>query len=633
MQSMENFLSVKKLPTEKESGEGFDNEKKEKGIRFFIDSFEKEKSADKKFDILRNFLDIEPEGEILDFIERFSEDLIAQNKKIWDEDREFANEFESVADDDDTVLRPLVSCFVEILKKTKGTEYQPRGEEISIMLLKNWDDFEVDYFYDFIGELNGWQDKKQAEKALAENEFIAMHKESGFDEKIEGWPEDIKSWSTANINFIKIKNNAIDSLGEIGTKKSVDFLIEEFVKGKRSACNNELAKAFDKIDPEYAKDRLIELVDSNDEIVKVNSIMILYRLQFGDPPEIRALLKNTVNGLACRKFHEIIEQTKLNRDELKALFKNEKNISDEEIEKITHNLINKAGRVLVEYSSEIGKGGKADKDKLFKELDAIEKNSVLFASVYKAMDKKEIKFEDLEGVEFEKKTANDLSNEEIGQMMKIYAKNYEYNQKFQEAILKNFENILKERKDKTILYMFKENGEVVAFNRFDGTGKGRKYFGSFNVKPIMSGADIGKALMKVSLDKEAQDNIIEADCIPYTLISSRYIGGKCGFIVKKLDKDYKKTGVPLFNIERREENKKYHYFNYSDKQIVDEYESKNTNNEYDPGVPRFILKFDPKSAELIKTSDDLINKEGYAISNYVFSKDGKEVYCAFEKDK
>lgn len=364
-----------------------------------------------------------------------------------------------------------------------------------------------------------------------------MHSEFGLDEKIDEFPEDIKASMSANSTFIKTKNEAIDLLGSIGTKESIDFLLKEFVEGKRSAYNNELAKAFDKIDPEYAKEKLIELVNSDDEIVKVNSIMILYKLQFGDPSEIRALLKNTVNDLACRKFHEIIEQTKLSRDELKTLFKNEKNISDEEIEKITQNLINKAGRVLVEYSSEIGKGGEADKDKLFNELENIEKDSFLAASVFKAMDKKEIKFDDLKGAVFENKTADSISDEEKSQMMKIYAKNFEHNKELQKSVLENFENILKNQKDKTVFYMFKKDDKIVAFNRFDEKGGGRKYFGSYNViddMGAMRGSGIGKALIDVSLEKEAENNVIEADCDPGAIISTRYIGPRCGFVVKKL---------------------------------------------------------------------------------------------------
>lgn len=332
------------------------------------------------------------------------------------------------------------------------------------------------------------------------------------------------------------------------------------------------------------------------------------------------------------KYAEIINLIQKNKEDLEALLRNKKGISDEEKEKITRNLISKANQVLVDFSGKIDSGGKINKDDILEELKDVKENMILTASVYKGINKNnEIKFEDLEGVTFEKKTATDLSDMEISQMMKIYSKNYEYNPKFQKAILENFENILKNLKEKTILYLFKEDNEVVAFNRFDEMGDGRKYFGSFNVKPIMGGSEIGKALMRISLEKEAEENEIEADCIPETKISSLYISGNCGFVVKKINPDYKKTGVALFNIERKKENKKYRYGNYSDEEIISEYAKNNPENKYSANSDRFILKFDPKSRDLVSISEKLMNEQKYVISNYIFSKDGKEAYCAFEK--
>lgn len=461
-----------------------------------IEGFKREKSAEKKLDMLENiYKSGDINGEVLDFIDEFSKNLIVEKEKIWQEDHEFADEFESRGDDDDTVIRPFVTICIKIAKKAEGTEYQSRAEEVMMDLLKNWNDFEAEYFYDYIGDLNKW-DREQTKEFLAESEFIAMHKEFGLDEEMDDFPEDIKSWSAINIVFAKTKNKAIESLGEIGSRKSADFLLDEFVSGGRSAHNKELTDVFNKIDPEYAKQKLIELAKSDNEIVKINAIMILYRLQFGESAENKDLVKNSAGDLACRKFHEIIDQTKLTADELKSLLKNEKDISEEEMEKISDNSINKAGQMLVDFSQKAGKGKNADEKEILKTLEDYKTDLILTASVYKGMSKESgIKFEDLKGVEFEKRTATDLSDEEISQMKKIYEKNYEYNPKFQKAIVSNFENILQKMKDKTALYLFKHNGEVIAFNRFDEMPeKGRKYFGSFNVNPVISGSDIGNAL-------------------------------------------------------------------------------------------------------------------------------------------
>jgi len=609
-----------------------DDNRKEENINFLINDFDKEKSIKKKLAILER---ISESGiindEILSLVERFSNNLIAENKKIWEEDEEYASFFEDESDNDDSIIRPFVLRFTEILEKTKRTEYQSRGEKIAIDLLKNWNDFEIDYFYNFLGELNNWDDKEQAKESIVEAEYNTMHLNFGIDENIDAFDENIKRAENLNTDFLHNKNRLINLIGEVGSKKSVDFILEEILKNKRSAHNNEVATAFLKMDPDYAKQKLIELAVDNDEIVRVNSIMTLYRLQFGELNKDGNLEISNKDDMVCHKFHEIIEQIELSREKLENLFKNKKEISDEEIDKIVQNLISKAGQMLIDFSEKVNVSDETDKkDLITQELENYKTDLILTASVYKGMDKENMNFEDLEGVEFEKKNANDLSDEEISQMKNIYARNYKDNPEFQKAILDNFDNILKKSGDNTEVYFYKDKGKVVVFNRFDVMSEGRKYFGSFNVDPTLNSSSIGSSLIKVSMEKESKNNEIEADCIPKTLISSKYIGRNCGFIVKKINSNYKETGVALFNIEKKEDNKKYHYFNYSDKEIIEEYNSKNSDNQYEAGSDKFILKFELKSKELVNMTEELIS-ENYIMSNYFFSKNGKEAYCAFEK--
>ena len=379
------------------------------------------------------------------------------------------------------------------------------------------------------------------------------------------------------------------------------------------------------------------LNQGQDVEVKNNRIKAFLSLELGEKMGEKILnigekLEDSKNADAIfAKYVEIISLTEKSKEELENLFKNRKDISDEEIEKVTQNLISKAGQILIDFSDKIGKGEKTDKGDILNELEKYKADLILTASVYKGINKENVNFEDLEEVELEKKNANDLSDEEIEQMKDIYARNYKYNPEFQKAILDNFDNILKESENKTEIYFYKDNDKIVAFSRFDVIDEGKKYFGSFNVDPVLNSSSIGSSLMEASLEKESVNNEIEADCIPETLISSKYIGGGCGFVVKKINTDYKNTGVALFNIEKRKENKKYHYFNCSEKEIIEEYNSKNSDNQYDSYPERFILRFEPKSKELISTTEKLI-KENYVISNYVFSKNCKEVYCAFEKE-
>lgn len=628
----EEDFSEAELSFKNKTGQNFESDKKETII--LIDNFKKEKSAQEKLNILESLSKEEISDEILNFIENFSKDLIVQKEKIWEEDGEFADEFESSGDDDDTVIRPLVSRCIEILRKTKGTEYQSRGEKVLMNLLKNWNDFETDYFYDYLGESEGWKNKEQVKKSLTENEFIAMHKESGFDEKMDGFPEDIKSWESINVIFIKIKNRAIESLGEIGTRKSVDFLLDEFVSDRRSAHNKELASALDKINPEYAKEKLIELAKSDDEIVKVNAIMILYRLQFGRLEENKYPAMDSASELVCRKFYEIVNQAKLNKEEIKRLFKNEKNVSDEEIDKISKNLINKAGQMLVDFSDKIKEGANPNRKEILADLEDYKADLILTTSVYKGIDKEDgIKFEDLEGVSFEVKTADEVlkDDEALKQMLDIYAKNYAHRPAFQKELLGKFMEVLSEQGENTRLYVYRKDNKIIAFNRFDQISPGIKKFGSFNVSKIAQDSSVGRSLFKTSMKKEAPGNELTATCDVFSPASIMYIeDGKFAAVEALPDLD-KETKEPAFLIKRGKESK-YKYQEKSIEEIMGEYDENFSGNRYSAGQSAIIMKFKPKSGEIWKTSLELINKEGYALTRYFCSKGRKDAYLVFEKN-
>ena len=325
------------------------------------------------------------------------------------------------------------------------------------------------------------------------------------------------------------------------------------------------------------------------------------------------------------KYAEIVSLTEKSRGELEDLFRNEKKLSDEELEKIVQNLVSKAGQILIKFSEKFGEENSTED--LLQELEEYRADLILTASVYKGVNQDEVSFEDLEDVEFESKNVNSLSESEIKDMKDIYARNYEYNPKFQRAILDNFDNIIKE--EKTKIYFYKDKGKIVAFNRFDDIGEARKYFGSFNVDPVLNSSSIGSALMEIGLEKEVRDNEIEADCIPKTLISTKYIG-RCGFVARKMDINYKETDVALLGIIRSEENKKYQYINHTNQELIADYE--NSEQKDNSNSDKFILKFEIGSKELIDKQSELLNENGFVMSNYVFSKDGKYAYCAFEKE-
>lgn len=217
-------------------------------------------------------------------------------------------------------------------------------------------------------------------------------------------------------------------------------------------------------------------------------------------------------------------------------------------------------------------------------------------------------------------------------MMKIYAENYKDKAKLQKLVLSGLENVLKNQGKNTTFYLYSKGKDLIAFDRFDimeGAAP-RKHFGSFNVESTLQNSKIGRALLEASLNKEAENNEIEADCVPTSPITECYLTER-GFAVKKAYTNYEDTGEAIFNIELAPRNKNYHYSGFNKKEIENEHNEKSSVKELVRAEKPFVLKFKSGSEELYNTSVELINKKGYIMSKYFFSTDKKDVFCAFEK--
>ncbi len=376
-------------------------------------------------------------------------------------------------------------------------------------------------------------------------------------------------------------------------------------------------------------------------------------------------------------YASLVDQTAITKDELREMFRNQKEVKDEEVGKVSRMILNKANELLLDYVRMIKEGKEISKVELLNELEGYKAELVLTASVWKSVDKSGLSFEDLEGVTFEvdsigritgdgkimslvdeisKKETDDKNPfipganirgavsryaleasqeerqkaQEILEMIDIYRKNYIHKPKLQKKIVEGFIDKLRTAGDQTLVYSFKKEGHVLAFNRFDQMDGNRKYFGSFNVEPSLAGSAIGTALMQASLDREASQNDIEADCDPETAIGSYYVE-KAGFVVYSVVPNYGGTGETIFTIERKPQNKEFNYRNMSNDELMLEYERRFRGNVYRQGSTRMVLKFEKDSNELFESSERLVNKEGYIMTRYFFDKGGKEVYCAFER--
>jgi len=426
-------------------------------------------------------------------------------------------------------------------------------------------------------------------------------------------------------------------------------------------------------------DKLVEFV----KIYKEDGLRVFLSCEdnINNAEKILEIGKNIEQAKARKlfqKYQEIIDQAKMVRQEVKTLFKAKRDVSEAELDKITETILKKANHLLLDYSRRIGAGEKIDEAEMLAALEEYDSELVFVASVWKNIDKTGLNFEDMKGIEFEhlvfsdvvignsmdivksllpEKDENgdfflaspnargamntkfaDASEEEknraseLMDMIRIYQENYKQKpSELREVIVSSFIGKLESKTINSSLYSYKKDGRVLAFNRFDDLGNGKKYFGSFNVKTDIQDSAIGSALLFRVLEQEAQNALIEADCSFLDDVGRFYVE-KCGFIAKKCYEYYKE---PSLSIERDE--KKYRFTGFSKDDIMHEYMEKFNDNSYKPGEENVILKFSKNSAEKMKIVGKLLNDGEYVMTRYFSVTEGegknkKEYdYCAFEK--
>jgi N-acetylglutamate synthase-like GNAT family acetyltransferase len=295
------------------------------------------------------------------------------------------------------------------------------------------------------------------------------------------------------------------------------------------------------------------------------------------------------------KYAEIVDLTGEARGELSALFKESKNIPQDTIESTIQNLIKKANGLLVDFSEKIEAAKRKDKtldnEKILTDLENYKTDLLLTANVYKSLKETgaAANLEDFKGVVFEQRSALQIDEGELEQMARIYASNYEKQPGLQDALVPGFREKIKTGGDDVTVYMYKKDGAIFAFNRFDlDRAKNIKHFASFNVNPVVAGSSIGRSLLDATLEKEtANGQTIQAECLPETDISHCYIE-KCGFIVKKVS-DFPDTKIKIFEIERKPENADYSCRKLKPEEIITQYISKFSGNKYKEGNAKIIL--------------------------------------------
>ena len=430
---------------------------------------------------------------------------------------------------------------------------------------------------------------------------------------------------------------------------------------------------------EEEKDQLRDFVQEYGE----EGIKTFLSLESGDEMGNNVLnigkeLESKVVHFIFSKYNEIIDLTEKSRDELEKLFKDKRDISDEEIENIIQNLINKAGCVLINFAKKIEKGEKIEKEDIIKELEEYKTDIILTASIYRGIDKKDgIAFEDLKGVTFENISSGQIISDEnlkkdivklykdsefvniskksldqvvgshsaskgdiesvdhIFQMMEIYSRNYEDRPVFREKLLSEFLEALTKNEDNTNFYMYKKDDDIVAFSRFDQLENRKILAASLNVRDVACNSHIGKIFSDKCIKKESCSGDIIASCDAFSPAASGHL--ESGFVGGEVVEDYNKedkesNNIPAFIIEKKR-GKKYDSQNLGREELIKEYNKNFKDNKFNK-EDMIILKLDSKSPELLNISKNLINKESYVMTRYFYTdKKCKEAYCVFESDR
>ena len=299
---------------------------------------------------------------------------------------------------------------------------------------------------------------------------------------------------------------------------------------------------------------------------------------------------------------------------------------DEKIaDHIKENLFKKGADILVQFAEKVVRGEKISNEEIIKELKNIKTETLIFTSSFKIF-KEESKFIDLADIpdmRYDVNSVEKFTNDKalIGQMEKIYRKNYEnYPSEFTEYILKSFKESLKDTS--SILFTLKHKEDLVAFCRLgknlDGNGNIESFhFGSFNVSPSYKQSRLGEALFEAAMMEAGALGVpIYANCDPQAPITKKYI--KSGFVATKI---FNFKGVPSFKIEYNNE-------------LRDNLRSIKISKEE---VIKLTKDKENKKNELVvqdwavgeSSGFEMLNR-GYILTQY-FMKNNR-VYAVFEKD-
>ncbi|HTX87170.1 MAG TPA: hypothetical protein VMC41_03875, partial [Candidatus Nanoarchaeia archaeon] len=467
------------------------------------------------------------------------------------------------------------------------------------------------------------QTKKLSQKENLE-ELSAQKDKEGDEINFEGrWNEDVDYPYNSEI---------LKQLAKTGSHESIDFCLNLLEKSSDMASiyKTELENILQNIDADYSTEKLIEIFKSGEkDEIKNRSAKMLFRLELskvGTAENDLAFLDKWFDNLEpaavkniFSRYVDILSLSANAKEEIKNHFKKDANFSETETEKISANLLRKADDLLAGF----GKGGKISAEEVLKELDKYQADSVFLLELFKTIKENEttdIKFEDIKGINLEKKSGTEVLQNDFPALAEIYRKNYDADPALADQLIERFEKILQDKNGSA--YILKKGEKIIAFSASQTIGEGKKFAAAMNIDPEWRGSGIGALFVQETMKKESENSDIAADFNADLPVSSFYLGPKVRFAANKFIPNYKESGKKFFEAEIKN-GQKYSYQNLSAEEL------KKSAVEAAPAADKFILKIPRKNYPAVM--EEMINKKGYKLTRYINEASDDYIYGAFEK--
>ncbi len=344
-------------------------------------------------------------------------------------------------------------------------------------------------------------------------------------------------------------------------------------------------------------------------------------------------LKNHISHKVFEKYEEIVNLANRSKRELKELYGNQKEASDEEIEKISDKILAKANQILNNFSQRIIEGEEIDEAEIIKELEEYKAEAIVFASIFQTAYKKErLSFGELRGVEYQIKNSIVLGDEEKEMIEKVVK--YNYPKKKQQAdILEKIKKSFNSKDTNWHLLTRQEGGEetLIACIRFDEIDDNNVYAATFNVGIAYRGSSLGEAMFDRVMTEVAEEKRIKAIAEVGKEVTNFYIN-KGGFNVAGTEEN-KKTGIDYYKIERYDPENEF----YGSKKVVVEekllayYNPKAKISDLIKFQRYILVKKEDKDKTENLDNIRLILQNEYVMTRIISNKNKKDNFFVFEK--